>query len=78
MSRENGVIGQPLDRVDGRLKVTGAARYSADMPAPNVAHAVMITSTIGSGHVRTKAQHRRRWQWVAGGVEIEWKVAAFA
>ena len=27
------VIGQPIDRVDGRLKVTGAARYAADYPA---------------------------------------------
>ena len=24
-------VGQPLSRVDGRLKVTGAARYTADI-----------------------------------------------
>jgi xanthine dehydrogenase YagR molybdenum-binding subunit len=28
----NKAIGKPLDRVDGRLKVTGAARYAAEFP----------------------------------------------
>src|SRR5436305_9121905 len=45
------VIGQQLDRVDGRLKVTGAARYSADMPVPHLAHAVLIQSTIARGRI---------------------------
>ena len=40
-----------MTRVDGRLKVTGSARYSAEMPVANVAHAVMITSTIARGKV---------------------------
>ena len=44
-------IGAPLNRVDGRLKVTGAAKYAAEYPLPNVAHAVMITSTIAKGRV---------------------------
>jgi xanthine dehydrogenase YagR molybdenum-binding subunit len=26
-----GVVGKPLDRVDGRLKVTGGARYAYEM-----------------------------------------------
>jgi xanthine dehydrogenase YagR molybdenum-binding subunit len=43
--------GAPMNRVDGRLKVTGGARYSAEMPVENVAHAVMITSTIARGRV---------------------------
>ena len=30
-------IGRPLDRVDGRAKVTGHARYAAEHPLPNVA-----------------------------------------
>ena len=29
-------VGQPLDRVDGRLKVTGGARYAAEYAVPNV------------------------------------------
>ncbi|GAB3900972.1 xanthine dehydrogenase family protein molybdopterin-binding subunit [Larkinella knui] len=42
-----------LDRVDGRLKVTGAATYSAEYPFENLAHAVLITSTIAKGRIRT-------------------------
>jgi xanthine dehydrogenase YagR molybdenum-binding subunit len=45
------LIGPPLDRVDGRLKVAGRARYSAEFPISGVVHAVMITSTIGRGRV---------------------------
>jgi CO/xanthine dehydrogenase Mo-binding subunit len=29
-SRRAPSLGQPLDRVDGRLKVTGGARYAAE------------------------------------------------
>jgi xanthine dehydrogenase YagR molybdenum-binding subunit len=39
-------IGQPLDRVDGRLKVTGQATYTADQNIPNLVHAVLVTSAI--------------------------------
>ncbi|HWD38046.1 MAG TPA: xanthine dehydrogenase family protein molybdopterin-binding subunit [Fimbriimonas sp.] len=44
-------IGQPLDRVDGRLKVTGAAKYAAEFSAPNMAHAVLVQSTVTRGKV---------------------------
>jgi xanthine dehydrogenase YagR molybdenum-binding subunit len=46
------VVGAPLDRIDGRQKVTGAARYAAEFQVPDVAHVVMITSTIAKGRVR--------------------------
>jgi xanthine dehydrogenase YagR molybdenum-binding subunit len=42
-------IGQPLSRADGRLKVTGAARYTADVPMTGAAHAAIVHSTIASG-----------------------------
>ncbi|HEY5060164.1 MAG TPA: xanthine dehydrogenase family protein molybdopterin-binding subunit [Gemmatimonadaceae bacterium] len=45
-------IGLPINRVDGRLKVTGGARYAAEYPLPNMAHAVIVTSTIAKGHVK--------------------------
>jgi xanthine dehydrogenase YagR molybdenum-binding subunit len=45
------IIGQPLNRTDGRLKVTGAARYSAEHPLPHLAHAVLVTSTIPGGRI---------------------------
>ena len=34
-------IGQPISRLDGRAKVTGAARYAADTPAAGHVHAVL-------------------------------------
>ncbi|KMS85265.1 xanthine dehydrogenase [Streptomyces regensis] len=44
-------IGQPLDRVDGRSKVTGSARYSAEIPIPGTAYACLVGSRIASGRV---------------------------
>jgi xanthine dehydrogenase YagR molybdenum-binding subunit len=45
----NEVIGKPLDRVDGPLKVTGQARYAAEFSPPNLAYAVTVQSTISKG-----------------------------
>ena len=45
------VLGQPIDRIDGKLKVTGVARYAADAPVQNTLHAVIVQSTIGAGSV---------------------------
>ena len=45
------VVGAPLDRIDGKAKVTGAAKYSAEFFLPNIAYAVLIESTIPSGAV---------------------------
>ena len=47
----NGPIGTPLDRVDGPLKVRGAARYSAEYPLEGLAHAVLLQSTIARGRI---------------------------
>ncbi len=44
-------VGQPLDRVDGRLKVIGGAKYSGDMPVADVVYGVLITSTIARGTI---------------------------
>ncbi len=49
--RAPSVLGRPLDRVEGRLKVTGAARYAADHPVPGLVHAVLVTSTIAKGRI---------------------------
>ena len=54
-------VGAPVNRVDGRLKVTGAARYTAEMPVENLAYAVMVQSEIARGvveHVDTSAADR--------------------
>src|SRR6185503_11153785 len=45
------VVGTPLDRVDGRLKVTGAATYPIDVNPSGVAYAVLVGSTVTSGRI---------------------------
>ena len=42
-------VGQPISRADGRLKVTGRARYTADIPLVGAAHAAIVHSTIANG-----------------------------
>ena len=46
-----GGIGQPHDRIDGRLKVTGEARYGADFAVPNPLYGHLVVSTIGRGRI---------------------------
>ena len=45
-------VGKAIDRVDGKLKVTGAARYATDFTAKNTAHAVLVDSTIAKGKIK--------------------------
>lgn len=44
---------EPLYRVDSKLKVTGAARYSAEYHLPGLVYAVLVTSTIAKGSIRS-------------------------
>ena len=44
-------VGKPLTRVDGRLKVTGAATYAAEFQRPQLAYGTLIQSAIANGHV---------------------------
>lgn len=53
MSKDEQVIGKPLDRVDGRLKVTGGARYAAEAEVANVLYGVLVTSTVARGKIAT-------------------------
>ena len=39
-------IGQPVSRVDGRRKVTGAATYAAEFRVPGVVHGAIVLRTI--------------------------------
>lgn len=47
-----GAIGQPVSRVDGRLKTTGAARFAAEYKVENVAHAALVLSRIARGRIK--------------------------
>jgi xanthine dehydrogenase YagR molybdenum-binding subunit len=42
-------IGDPLNRVDGKLKVTGGAKYSAEYELPELKYAVLVSTTIAKG-----------------------------
>lgn len=46
-----GPVGKALNRVDGRLKVTGQARYAAEAPMQGIVHAVLVPATIATGSV---------------------------
>src|SRR5580658_8112171 len=45
------VIGEPITRIDGKLKVTGGARYAADYPIEKLAYGVAVPSTIANGKI---------------------------
>src|SRR3954468_18295537 len=40
------VIGKPTPRLDGRAKVTGAAKYTADIKLPGMLYGRMVTSDV--------------------------------
>ena len=44
-------MGTAVSRVDGRLKVTGAAKYAGEFNLPNLAHVFAVTSTISKGEI---------------------------
>lgn len=48
---QSSAIGTPAVRIDGRLKVTGEARYGSDLSPPRPAYAVLVTSPIARGRI---------------------------
>ncbi len=44
-------IGEAVSRIDGLLKVTGAASYTTDFPLPNTAYGFLIKSEIAAGKI---------------------------
>ncbi|MGX1560072.1 xanthine dehydrogenase family protein molybdopterin-binding subunit [Streptomyces sp. NPDC055506] len=44
-------VGAPLSRVDGRLKVTGKARYAAEHDIDGTVHAVIVDASVGRGRI---------------------------
>ncbi|GGP55383.1 xanthine dehydrogenase family protein molybdopterin-binding subunit [Saccharothrix coeruleofusca] len=45
------LVGRAVDRVDGRAKVTGGARYAADNPVPGALQGFLVGSTIARGEI---------------------------
>src|ERR1700704_1539762 len=49
-----GIVGKPLDRVDGRLKVTGGARYAYEMQQDqNTLYGFVVEASIGKGTIKS-------------------------
>jgi xanthine dehydrogenase YagR molybdenum-binding subunit len=48
-----GVVGKPLDRVDGPLKVSGGARYAYEVQQPNTLYGFVVEASIGKGKIRS-------------------------
>jgi xanthine dehydrogenase YagR molybdenum-binding subunit len=68
MSEEDTHIGRPTRRVDGRLKVTGQARYAAERAAPGLLHGYIVSATIAAG--RAVAIHTEAARAFPGVVEV--------
>jgi len=51
MREKDKIVGTPVSRIDGILKVTGKADYSVDHPMKNAAYAVLFKSTIAAGTI---------------------------
>src|ERR1700742_2447599 len=49
--KKKALIGDSLNRVDGRLKVTGGATYSGEYKLPGLTYGVLVPATIASGTV---------------------------
>ncbi|CAL9350570.1 xanthine dehydrogenase family protein molybdopterin-binding subunit [Streptomyces cellulosae] len=48
-----GLVGTAHTRVEGRDKVTGAARYGGDIPFAGLAHGMLVLSTVARGRIRS-------------------------
>jgi len=46
-------VGQPVNRVDGRAKVTGEARYAAEHNAPDLAYGHVVSSAVARGTIES-------------------------
>ena len=53
MEKLTGHIGEPANRIEGKLKVTGAARYAAEYPITGMTYGVFVTSSIAKGSIRS-------------------------
>ncbi|SFZ86038.1 xanthine dehydrogenase YagR molybdenum-binding subunit [Devosia enhydra] len=45
------IVSQPVDRVEGPLKVSGTARYSAEYKFPGLLHGVLVSAPMGKGRI---------------------------
>ena len=48
---DNNDMAKTMSRVDGQVKVTGAAKYTAEVQLDNLTYAVLVESTIAKGQI---------------------------
>src|SRR3981189_2312082 len=64
LDARGGVVGRPLDRVDGRLKVTGGARYAYEIQQGNgTLYGFVVEASSGKGKIKsidTRAAEKAR------------------
>ena len=49
----SNLVGKPINRVDGSLKVAGQAPYSAEIHRENQVYGVLVSAKIAKGHVES-------------------------
>jgi xanthine dehydrogenase YagR molybdenum-binding subunit len=49
--REHGLVGAPVSRVDGGVKVRGAAAFAAEVAMPGMLYAALAFSTVARGRI---------------------------
>lgn len=50
---KHGLIGKPVSRIDGPLKVEGKARFAAEVPVNGLVYAALVHSSIARGRIAT-------------------------
>jgi xanthine dehydrogenase YagR molybdenum-binding subunit len=50
---KHGLIGAPVSRLDGQLKVRGEARFAAEFPVEGMVYAALAYGTIAKGRIAT-------------------------
>lgn len=53
IARKHGLLGTPVSRLDGPLKVQGAARFAAEVVVENMVYAAIAFATIARGRIAT-------------------------
>ena len=65
---DSKLVGKPLSRIEGHLKVAGKATYTAEHQFDDLCHGVMVGATIGKGKV--KKVHEDTALQVAGVIGV--------
>jgi len=58
---ENADMKSALSRVDGRVKVMGAAKYTAEVQLEELTYGVLVESTIGQGSIISLDTKKAEW-----------------